>query len=430
MSTSDLRMVNIALLCMSIMIDAVLLLGMSRVSSTQKRKLLLAAMWAHLAAMTGELTANCLAGRPGELAHWAIAGGAFVAFAFANITSLAIMNYIYTDASGTADRNAQVGFQVFSILACSAIGFAVLFTNPWTHAYFMVTPDNFFQGGPLVSLFDILFVAQWLLMFPMVFRLRHRHKAITTARLLVCVSIIISASVVMMMYRRFALMPVSLNLVMVLLCVGVQTRLEESLAEARAEAAESRMRLLSGQIHPHFIFNSLNAIKALVTENPVLAEQTIQDFADYLRSHLDEMSSSRLVSFEQEMNHVRHYVSLEMADLDRPLHMVYDLQATNFMVPPLTVQPLVENAIRHGIRTRVEGGQVTVATRETDKAVLVIVSDDGHGISSATLRQDQRRQVGLENVRERLERQCGGTLEVDCNVKGTVATMVIPRSDV
>jgi LytS/YehU family sensor histidine kinase len=211
--------------------------------------------------------------------------------------------------------------------------------------------------------------------------------------------------------------------------VGVQTRLEEDLAETRAELAESRVRLLSGQIHPHFIFNSLSAIKALVSEDTTMAEQAIQDFSDYLRSHLDVMSSSRLVPFAEEMGHVSHYVSLEMADPSRPMQVTYDFETEDFMVPPLTVQPLVENAIRHGIRMREDGGTVEVRTRLADSAVLVSVRDNGRGLTSATERQEHRRKVGIDNVRERIERQCSGTLEVQSGPNGTNVTITIPRGE-
>ena len=219
----------------------------------------------------------------------------------------------------------------------------------------------------------------------------------------------------------------AVSLTLVLLSVGVQTRLEEDLAQTRAELAESRVRLLSGQIHPHFIFNSLSAIKALVSEDVELAEQAIQDFSDYLRSHLDVMSSSRLVPFAEEMGHVSHYVSLEMADPSRPMQVTYDFETEDFMVPPVTVQPLVENAIRHGVRMRENGGTVEVRTRLADSGILVIVRDDGKGVSSVTERQEHRRKVGIDNVRERIERQCSGSLEVASTPQGTTVTLTIPR---
>ena len=98
-------------------------------------------------------------------------------------------------------------------------------------------------------------------------------------------------------------------------------------------------------------------------------------------------------------------------------------------LPPLTVQPLVENAIRHGIRTREDGGSVVISTCERDRSIEVCIQDDGHGFSSATQRQDERRRVGIENVRERIERQCGGRLDVHSDATGTMAVLVIPKED-
>ena len=232
-----------------------------------------------------------------------------------------------------------------------------------------------------------------------------------------------------MYYPQLSLLYPTVCLVLVLIATGVQARLEEDLARARAETAESRVRLLSGQIHPHFVFNSLAAIKALVIEDPQQAELTLQDFSDYLRSHLDEMSTTRLVPFTVELDHVRHYVSLEMADTPVPLEVRYNLEADDFMLPPLTVQPLVENAIRHGIRTRESGGTVVVSSRRTGEGIEVSVSDDGHGFSSATERQEQRSRVGIANVRERIERQCDGSLVVRSTPEGTTVVLTIPKKD-
>ena len=257
-------------------------------------------------------------------------------------------------------------------------------------------------------------------MVPVVFKHRSAFGDRATQRLMGC-AVLVTAGITLSAFDLdLALLYPAIGLSFALLCVGVQARLEAALVEARAESAESRVRLLSGQIRPHFVFNSLAAIKALVSEDPEAAETAIQDFSDYLRSHLDVMSTDRLVPFEQELDHVRHYVA------SAPIEVRYDLRVTDFSIPPLVVQPLVENAVRHGVKTRAEGGTVVVATRRTGDAIEVSVRDNGCGFSSATERQDEHRQVGIENVRERIERQCAGRLEVASGSDGTVATLVIP----
>lgn len=427
MSYEVLRILNISIEAIALLLDVVLIVGMSHEAAMVKRRLLLASMWLHLLSTLGGLAAFCCYGQPGILMRHGLAIGSYFSFGFSILTRIAITAYIYTDEFAKPLRDANAGFLVRLITILNALDLAFVALNPFMHAYYTFGSNNTLIWGQHVFIHHVLTLAQMLLMLLVVIQLRVHHDIRTTVRLFLCGVITIIATIIDIMWPGIFLIPVGASLVLMLLSVGVQSRLEEALAQARAEAAESRVRLLSGQIHPHFIFNSLNAIKALITEDPELAESTIQDFSDYLRSHLDVMSSSRLVPFEQELDHVKHYVSLELADPVCPLQVNYDLQAEGFLVPPLTVQPLVENAIRHGLLTRAEGGTVTVSTREDDRLVVVTIADDGRGISSATTRQEQQSRVGIENVRERLERQCGGTLEVQSNAEGTVATMILPK---
>ena len=305
----------------------------------------------------------------------------------------------------------------------------MVLSNPWTHVYYEHTQANRIALGDFTQAGVLLVTLQTVMLLVGVWRLCRNLSFETSFRLLVCGGFIVLGTLCGLVFPGLSLLYPAICMVFVVLAVGVQAQLEEDLARARAETAESRVRLLSGQIHPHFVFNSLAAIKALLTEDPERAETAVQDFSDYLRSHLDEMSTTRLVPFLTEIDHVRHYVSLEMADASVPIVVDYELEVDDFMVPPLTVQPLVENAIRHGLRTREGGGRVVVSSRGSRKQIIVSVVDDGHGFSSATERQEERHRIGIENVRERIERQCGGRLEVASDETGTMASLIIPRGE-
>lgn len=423
------REINMTAEAFGLTLTLALILGMANRSAARqrKRRLLMEALCLHGAALLSYIVAWPLMGIPGRPVHVILTVAVVLSQVFGVLTCGWIMSYIYTDVSGPRYSPYRRDPLVRFLWAVNGTNLMTVLTNPWTHAFFLVTESNYVMAGPLVYLNDVLYVLQSLLMIGVVLRLYQRNGLAMTLRLCVCGALIFTAAAIDVAHQELVLLDPMVSIVLALLCVGIQSRLEEDLAQARAEAAESRVRLLSGQIRPHFAFNSLTAIKELVAEDPVRAEQALQDFADYLRSHLDVMSTSRLVPFPEELGHVRHYVSLEMADLARPMEVLYDLQVEDFMVPPLTVQPLVENAIRHGIRTREEGGTVRLSTRREDGCVVVIVEDDGQGFSSVTKRQDEHRRVGIENVRERLERQCGGTLAVSTGRNGTTAKIIIPE---
>ena len=407
----------------------VLIAGMAHGTAMKKRKVLIAAACLHVISAAGSILAMVIEEHPGLVARFALEASMLTANVFDVFTSVAIMLYVYSDASTNQIYDLRTNGVTVALLALNGLNMLACLSNPWTHLYYSFDASNRYVPSPTGFVYSLFFLVQAIGMIPVIIRLKGRHGIVMTVRLVLCGLLVTMGLTLGVHFRIMSLDSFTVSLVLMLLAVGVQTQLENDLAEARTDAAESRIRLLSGQIHPHFIFNSLSAIKGLVSEDSELAEQTIQDFSDYLRSHLDEMSSSRLVPFMEEMGHVRHYVSLEMADMSCPMEVTYDLEVTDFLLPPLTVQPLVENAIRHGIRTHEKGGTVRVSTRRSDGLIQVIVRDEGQGPSSVTDRQHHRRQVGTENVRERIERQCDGTLEVTSGPGGTTATITLPESE-
>ena len=149
------------------------------------------------------------------------------------------------------------------------------------------------------------------------------------------------------------------------------------------------------------------------------------DFSRYLRSHFEVMGTNRFISFEQEMENIEAYISLEKRNYGDNLRIVYDIDFDDFMIPALSVQPLVENAIRHGVGTYDEGGTVTISVHKCNDNIVIEVTDDGSGKSSLTDKQSARKGIGIDNVRSRLSSMIGGTLEIVKNENGTTARVTI-----
>lgn len=200
---------------------------------------------------------------------------------------------------------------------------------------------------------------------------------------------------------------------------------EESLILKELEFSRKELSLLKQQIRPHFVFNSLHIIKSLIRSNPNKAAQCLEDFSDYLRANLDVLKSSELVSFDTELENIEAYVSLVLADESKDVNVIYDIKERFFRLPPLSIEPLVENAIIHGIAG---GGTVTLSTSSDDKSYIVVVKDDGVGFDTGGTKQEkERRGIGVENVRARIEKQCSGTVDIKSGSSGTVVTVKIPK---
>ena len=205
---------------------------------------------------------------------------------------------------------------------------------------------------------------------------------------------------------------------------------QKKLYESRIELEQERNKLLVAQIQPHFIFNSLATIQSLCYTDGDVAADYISVFGNYLRANIDSLSSDKPISFESELDHIDQYVTLEKASTDVDFTMIYELSIRNFKIPPLTVQPLVENAIKHGALTRRDGsGVVKIKTEEHDGNIIITVTDNGAGTRAAlTDKQKQHRSVGIENARQRLKLQCKGTLDVNISENGSKAVIIIPKN--
>lgn len=190
-----------------------------------------------------------------------------------------------------------------------------------------------------------------------------------------------------------------------------EVRLKE--ADLRAQAARAQLAALQAQIKPHFFFNTLNTISALVLEDPDRAEETITRLADLFRYTLRTTGPS-LVPFEEEVRFVEKYLAIERARFGDRLAVSFEVgpACDQVPVPGLILQPIVENAIVHGIAPRAKGGTVRVAARRRSGFLEITVEDDGAGASDAS--RIFRDGHGLSNVRERLATLYGaeGAIEV------------------
>ena len=194
------------------------------------------------------------------------------------------------------------------------------------------------------------------------------------------------------------------------------------------ELTQSRISIMLSQIQPHFLYNSLNSIGYLCEQDPPAAKTAVDNFAAYLRGNLDSLKRTKPVPFEKELEHVRIYLSLEKMRFDEELNLVWNIAATDFLIPALTVQPLVENAVKYGVGKKVGGGTVTISSAEYPDRFAVVISDDGVGYDPTVTQADGRTHIGIDNVGSRLASMVGGSLKIESEQnKGTTATITIPK---
>ena len=172
----------------------------------------------------------------------------------------------------------------------------------------------------------------------------------------------------------------------------------------------------------------LNSIYYLCGTNPDDARVVVNTFSSYLRNNLESINQKTMIPFSEELDHIQTYLELEKIRFDEELTVVYDIQTDDFFLPILTVQPLVENAVKHGVTKKRGGGIVTLATREETDGFVVTVTDTGIGFDPAHYLDDGKTHIGIQNVRQRLEHMAGGTLEITSAPGcGTTAVIRLPK---
>lgn len=329
-------------------------------------------------------------------------------------------------ASEDDDWRSSAEFRINAVLLVVYV--AMNLWSTFFGTFYHITEDNVYQRGPL---YPMLLVPTLLIMLVNATVLWGRRSRLNSRQRRAFVAYLIAPAVGMVWQMfSYGIYAVTLGV-----SVGAVVMLSYTLSDAtecywRQERELARMRsdLALSQIKPHFVCNTLGAIGRLCMDDPE-AREAILKFSRYLRENVDVLEGAPICSFERELAHTQTYLELEQLRFGDELHVTYDIRCTDFSIPILTIQPLAENAVRHGIRGTEDGtGTVTISSRERDVCWEVCVRDDGAGFDPLQPVADNAHHVGLANVSERLRSFCGGELRIDSAPgRGTVVTVILPK---
>jgi LytS/YehU family sensor histidine kinase len=200
----------------------------------------------------------------------------------------------------------------------------------------------------------------------------------------------------------------------------------EQYMRQQQKIAHQRASIMVLQMRPHFIYNTMTSIYCLCDQDPKLARKVVMDFTTYLRKNFTAIASPTLIPFSSELEHTRAYLAVEQALYEDSLFVEYDTPHTWFRVPPLTLQPIVENAVKHGRDPYAGPFHISIRTRKTNSGSEIVVADNGRGLLSS---DDGEPHIALKNIEERLEIMCGGSLTITPgDGSGTVVKLTIPDS--
>ncbi len=314
-----------------------------------------------------------------------------------------------------------------SVLA--AINFLVYTTAFYSKLSISFSEDNHFMGGPLR--YSCLIISIILMIYHMVvavIEFRKEKKKNLLIPMMLTVLVVLGILLDIGSYYPITHMVDYITIAIVSSTVFYYIWLHMQIVYRHEKdlLAQQKIQIALSQIKPHFIYNTLNAIQD-IDGMPEDAQNAIVDFSRYLRENLDFLTSSNMIPFNKELEHVNKYVNLEKLRFGNKINVTFDIQASDFLIPSLSLQMIVENAIKHGITKKYEGGTVAISSYEKDNKYFIVVNDDGVGFDVTKVIGDNH--LGFKNSRERLRHFVNGDLIIESEInKGTKVTVIIPKT--
>ena len=292
--------------------------------------------------------------------------------------------------------------------------------------FYYLTPENELCRGPLYSLMMAPLGAIMVLNLTSVICWRNR-----LSRKHYCAFLVELIPMTVAILIHFFIPVYDLIVIGVAICafsmygIILLDQIEQYLRLQR-EIAHQRASIMVLQMRPHFIYNTMMSIYYLCKQDPDLAQRVTLDFTTYLRKNFTAIASEETIPFSEELEHARAYLTVEQAQFKDSLFIDYDTPCTDFCVPPLTLQPIVENAIRHGMDQDSEPLHISIRTGRTASGSEIIVENNGADYEPA---DDREPHIALKNIRQRLEMMCRGEMTIMPREEGgTVVRVTIPNA--
>lgn len=327
------------------------------------------------------------------------------------------------------------GIKEYTRLKYFPIVINVIFNLLWissfyTHLFFVIREDGnyYYTKYHIFSQMGIL-----LILLPDLIVLIKEREKMGTKNCLLWIFLPTIAVIVRLFDLKYKLPFVypAIALCIVGIFTIVNAEMDSSIEKHLLAVRSGMSKVMISQIQPHFLYNVLNSISILCHKDPDRAAEITDEFASYLRWNINSVFSSEPVSVAEEIRHTKKYLILEKERFGDVLNVVWNIKDDSFFVPPLVIQPLVENAVRHGICQKEDGGTVWIDIYSDDTCYYIVITDNGSGFdTSALIKDDDKLHVGISYAREQVEGICGGEIDIESTPgRGTRIRISLPREN-
>lgn len=377
-------------------------------------------------------------GYPGEVGFYMVRISNFCVFVLTYVLSMQYTDYVISRIENKVDF--PVNTWQWAVYMVGLLGIAMVVTNLFSGTFYYFDANNFYHRTDSYFLLMVVGFVNIVLDLMLMIINRKCFKPQMFWSLMSYLVLPILAGVFQTFHYGMSLLNISIAVSMLFIFLAweidktqqqveqknVMAEQKERIAQQEKEITQMQQDIMLSQIQPHFLYNSLTAIAQLCEKKPMEAKKVTIAFAEYLRGNMNALKTKEPVPFTQELDHVENYLALERMRFGDDLEIIFDIETVDFCVPVLTVQPIVENAIKHGIHRK---GTVVISSREQPDGFEVRVEDDGVGFNPMEGKPgDGRNHVGIVNVGQRIRDLCGGSLTYKSTPgKGTIATLWIPK---
>lgn len=368
-------------------------------------------------------------GYPGHIGYWMVRISNYFVFTLQDVMVILYHAWVcQTIFGGQKEKKMPVSFYLVYIIEAAAI--VLIIISQFTNWYYYFDSANVYHRNALLPLAIMLGLGGGVLDFYLLIRYRKRMSKMIFVSAVSYIILPLLAVVVQLAFYGVSWINLAFTISLVFMFLVYIMEQSKLLAAKEKELYDMRVSVMLSQIGPHFIYNTLAVIRHLCKKDAKLAEETIDEFAGYLRGNLNFLSAQQCITFEKEKMHTKNYLAIEKKRFGERLHVIWKTEAVDFFVPGLTMQPLVENAVKHGIMRREEGGTIRISSKEKESEYLICIEDDGIGFLPEEIEKDGKVHIGIKNVKSRVEAMCGGTVTIhSIPGEGTKVFIQIPKGE-
>ena len=323
-------------------------------------------------------------------------------------------------------ENPKKSVLFYVVLGLCALLFVLLVITQFTDVFYYFTADNLFVRGKLYPILIVPMIALIVSnLVEILIRRKRLGKKYFIAFLIYLLPLLI-AMTVQAFVSDFLPVVIAVSIsALAMFGIIMADQVEQHLRQQR-EIADQHASITVLQMRPHFIYNTMTSIYYLCEQDPEKAQQVTLDFTTYLRKNFNAITGKAPILFEEELEHTRAYLAVEKAQYEDRLLIEYDTPHLAFRVPPLTLQPIVENSVKYGMDPDSdEPLRITIRTNKTDTGSVIIVEDNGPGLSE---QDNGEPHLALNNIRERLS-VIGATFTITpIENSGTKVTVFLPNT--